>query len=269
MLHFCRYLCPTPVFSVVFAKISAIISCHFLGDSVWRTESVWMRRSNFSAGLGVGRQIIRCKGGAKKIDSARPFLWSIKARTHMIWLHQNLLSVTNYWWDRRTFTHDSVTLFQLENGNKCSHTLRKKIAPDNQTRDTWQKTIPYSSSRFEFLRVASRQAGRQGLVSSRRNQARTGSGRSIAGTGSCSGTTLLVRKTNLLRTTPAFFLTTLLASNVRAPSWVLSKRDGVMRACDTRYCPITSEVPGSGQFWQGIDFLERTSKAVKELSFIY
>ena len=39
-----------------------------------------MPRSNFSAGLGVGRQIIRCKGRAKKLmekiraQSARPFL---------------------------------------------------------------------------------------------------------------------------------------------------------------------------------------------------
>ena len=144
-----------------------------------------------------------------------------------------------------------------------------QLVQDDQTRvdrATRQKTIPYSSSRLYFLRVAGKQAGRQGLVSSRRNQARTGSGRSIAGTGSCSGTTLLVRKTNLLRTTPAFFLTTLLASNVRAPSWVLSNRNCGMCACDHRYCPITSEVPGSGQFWQGIDFLKRT---VKELSFNY
>ena len=172
---------------------------------------------------------------------------------------------------------DSCNFHSFETGNKCSHTLRKKISPDDQTRDdrdTRQKTISYSSSRLDFLQVASRQAksrqtGRQGLVSSRRNQARTGSGRSIAGTGSCSGTTLLVRKTNLLllRTTLAFFLTTLLASNVRAPSGVLSDRDGVTRACDPRYCPITSEVPGSGQFSQEVGFLKRTPKTVKELFF--
>ena len=42
-------------------------------------------------------------------------------------------------------------------------------------------------------------------------------------------------------------------------------RDGVTRACDPRYCPITSEVPGSGQFSQGVGFLKRTPKTVKEL----
>ena len=147
-----------------------------------------------------------------------------------------------------------------------------QLVQDDQTRDdraTRQKAIPYSSSRFDIFRVAGWQASRQGLVSSRRNQACTGSGRSIAGTGSCSGTTLLVRKTNLLRTTPAFFLTTLLASNLRAPSWVLSNRNGGMCACDPRYSLITSEVPGSGQFWQGVDLLKRTPKTVKKLSFVY
>ena len=41
MFHFCRNLCHIPVLSVVFAEISAIISSHFLGESVWRTESAW------------------------------------------------------------------------------------------------------------------------------------------------------------------------------------------------------------------------------------
>ena len=72
MFHFCRNLCHIPVLYVVFAAISVIIFCHFLGGSVWQTETAEHpggQDSTFlKAGLLEGRLSVAKMGQKKMIE---------------------------------------------------------------------------------------------------------------------------------------------------------------------------------------------------------